>query len=536
MEDRKLRLGPIVGHTDDSSATIWICVEDDASNYKLAVSEQRKTFGFTSTEGSKKEFGTAIAVADGLRSNYLYNYRIFRRDRPVLDSGGSFSTMPKTTEKEDIPFVFLSCSDNEHIGQWNTLYKYIQINKPRFLLMLGDVLYVDGNSIRSNEGWKNVWSAYFNGEIREEDRKQAIAQKYIHNWSREPIRTIMANIPIYMMWDDHDIRDGWGSRPPDSPTLAEKYPKGTNLFNEFDKFFKDLRETYWHFQMSHNSRVEKYEEDSRTAMPYSIRCGRLMVLVLDSRGARDIWREDFPILGEEQWTFLNETLDNLEEDIDAIAIATTAPIAGVRRLPGRASSAIKDVRWFKNGKESKLRNHVIWRKGTGDIYDDYRDQWSHELSRNEQKKLISKIKDCRNINRSNSNARKLIFLGGDLHCGSVHEIRMWKYKLRIPLIVSSSINQKNSLVKIKALLPRNDSIISHSKPRIVSRPATYTAVRDGIILPFPTVAYIVQQHNFGTVKLRYVKKNPEVSYELKFSTNPDVYDQYPQSYLLPSKI
>jgi hypothetical protein len=55
-----------------------------------------------------------------------------------------------------------------------------------------------------------------------------------------------------MMWDDHDIRDGWGSFAPDSPTLAALYPRGKPIFDQYNAFFEDARDVSWHFQMSHN--------------------------------------------------------------------------------------------------------------------------------------------------------------------------------------------------------------------------------------------------------------------------------------------
>ena len=36
------------------------------------------------------------------------------------------------------------------------------------------------------------------------------------------------------------------------------------------------------------------ERGRRRAMPFVFRCGRLVVLVLDSRGERDAFREEFP--------------------------------------------------------------------------------------------------------------------------------------------------------------------------------------------------------------------------------------------------
>ena len=57
---RRLQLGPVVGHTDDTSTRIWIQVVDDPARYALRV-EGVGLFPFDSTESARLEFGTAIA-------------------------------------------------------------------------------------------------------------------------------------------------------------------------------------------------------------------------------------------------------------------------------------------------------------------------------------------------------------------------------------------------------------------------------------------------------------------------------------------
>jgi hypothetical protein len=66
--------------------------------------------------------------------------------------------------------------------------------------------------------------------------------------SRYELLQVMANVPTYMMWDDHDIRDGWASVASDSPTLAAKFPRGREIFLKNNAYFEDARDVYWHFQ------------------------------------------------------------------------------------------------------------------------------------------------------------------------------------------------------------------------------------------------------------------------------------------------
>ena len=143
-----------------------------------------------------------------------------------------------------------------------------------------------------------------------------------------------------MMWDDHDIRDGWGSRASDSLTLALKYRRGQAIFAKNNAYFEDARDVYWHFQGCHNPMptgdpsLPNYisgppPAGQRRAMPFVFRCGRLVVLVLDARGDRDVFRKDYPILGAEQWTFIDKVFANLAEDVEALAVMTPTPIASM---------------------------------------------------------------------------------------------------------------------------------------------------------------------------------------------------------------
>lgn len=41
------------------------------------------------------------------------------------------------------------------------------------------------------------------------------SKMYLERWSQPDVATTLASMPAVMMWDDHDIMDGWGSHPAD---------------------------------------------------------------------------------------------------------------------------------------------------------------------------------------------------------------------------------------------------------------------------------------------------------------------------------
>lgn len=482
---RRLLLGPIVGHTDHTSSRIWIRVPGDPEQYFLRV-KGKGTFPFRSTEGKTREFGTGIAVAEQLRAGWQYRYDILHLGRVVPGSVGSFRTMPSPGSMADVLFASLSCSTlASDLATWNQLAKYITEAKPRFLMMMGDQIY-------ETEGG-NVFQQHLNSTS--EKRRRAFVELYQQAWSREPIRTILANTPTYMMGDDHDFRDGWGSWATDSPTLAARYPKGKKIADQYSTFFEDARDVFWHFQMCHNptSLVKAPPaRGTRQAMPVAFQCGRLAVLVLDNRGARDMWRESNPVLGDAQWKFISDYLGNLPSEIDAIAVVTPAPIVAdspnsiIQTVYGDQSY---DVDRFKEGDAEALlriqgygREWSDW-EATGEIVaapallyltggaaaplawdlvksgvskfktetiSDARDRWSHSRCRPEQIRLIREVGLARLSNRPSSAPRQAMFIGGDIHAGALMEITAAEPEYRAECLIASPIaNHADGIIGLK---------------------------------------------------------------------------------------
>jgi hypothetical protein len=451
-------LGPIVGHTDDRSSRIWIRVDDDPREYAVRVPGVG-VFPFVSTEDSI-EFGTAVAVADGLRPDFPHLYHVLRRDRLVPQSHGSFRTMPRLLDRRGMSFATLSCNSNTELGSWPQLRDYVftgvppvpgqslRPERPRFLLMVGDQVYVDQKIPRKKLG-DNAWETFFLSSSQE--RRAAIARWYQENWGRRTLRDVMANIPIYMMWDDHEIRNGWGSLAHDSPSIAARYPDYAHLQLAYNAIFEDFRTVYWHFQRSHGPIPGVAPQPGeRRAMPAVFRVSRVLVLMIDSRGDRDVFRDkaDKPALGRAQWAFINNVFETVPADIDHLVVTTAAPIAhysknaiAQRGLPAKTTYDVKAFRkglyiggdgqvWFP-GEGLLPRN--LWhpfravQKVVTDVrgvVTDIRDQWPHHSVRAEQEELIRAASRAQFANRPGGAPRDLVFVAGDVHFGGDYRLKV----------------------------------------------------------------------------------------------------------------
>ncbi len=367
-----------------------------------------------------------------------------------------------------------------------------------------------------------------------------MAEKYRLNWSRDVVRRILANVPTYMVWDDHDIRDGWGSLASDSPTMAALHARGAEIFRKSTAFFEDARDVYWHFQGCRNPLPGDYRDRTfpaqpdpsfpnyiggpiphgqRLGMPFVFRCGRLMVLVLDSRGERDVFRENYPILGARQWTFIDEVFARLPADVDALAIVTATPVASqdpdgqTQRLMGLRTD---DVEAFKRGDEKELfhpkssddprelvkaiisaniarRTGVQRNAGNFQVsnLDEARDQWSHRFSRREQQDLLTKAFAARFVNRNAASGRELVFLSGDIHIGCIFEVSAMRPRGKAISLTSSGISQIDD-----------------------TQPLVGTFIDEEFSLAFgirSTLREVVNNFNFGVVQVQPTGSGAEIS-------------------------
>jgi hypothetical protein len=537
---KHLRLGPIVGHTDDTSTRIWIQVADNPRKRKYALRvEGVGLFDFESTEFGAVEFGTAIARVTGLQPDVLYRYRVVRAGRFVPGARGSVRTMPPPASMTNLLFCAISCNGAEQVGAWEQFATFVEASQPSFVVMMGDQVYMD-------EDKPDIFEEHFHSDPV--TRRKAMAEKYRFNWSRDVVRRVLANVPTYMVWDDHDIRDGWGSLASDSPTLAALHGRGAEIFRTSTTFFEDARDVYWHFQGCRNPRPGDYRDPLlptqpdpafpnyisgpiphglRLGMPFVFRCGRLMVLVLDSRGERDVFRKDYPILGVRQWEFIDEVFAQLPADVDGLAIVTATPIASqdpdgqTQRLMGERTD---DVEAFKRGDEEELF-HPQWTSDKGELVkaiinkkiarltnlqlnlgdfqisnlDEARDQWSHRFARPEQQDLLQKAFTARFTNRNAASGRGLVFVSGDIHIGCIFDISAVRLRGKAVSLTSSGISQIEDVQPLVGTFVDEEFSLA---------PGIRSTLRD-----------VVNRFNFGVVQVQPTGSGAEISAVLAHEGN-----------------
>ncbi len=60
--------------------------------------------------------------------------------------------------------------------------------------------------------WRKRLKAAFTSTLRRK-LEEYFSRIYLERWSQPEVAAALARLPTVMMWDDHDIMDGWGSYP-----------------------------------------------------------------------------------------------------------------------------------------------------------------------------------------------------------------------------------------------------------------------------------------------------------------------------------
>ena len=279
------------------------------------------------------------------------------------------------------------------------------------------------------------------------------------------------------MWDDHDIRDGWGSSAGDSATLAARYPLGAPIHAKHRAWFEDARDVYFHFQACRNPDGARVLHG---AGPYTVRCGRLLLIALDESAERDFARPADPVLGTEQWHWLTKVIDTLDDDVDAIALANGIPVVDLHaesKTHRLFRDRDDDIKPFARGDEealervrtrvsSKLLSAIclllaktvdpgfragrLLGIGSAEM-DDGRDRWSFPTNRREQERLLNLMASATLKQRGTPNQRPLVYLAGDIHVGALFEVRYSQPALTAQCVVTSGISQTQlSLPEVEA--------------------------------------------------------------------------------------
>ncbi|KAL3136206.1 hypothetical protein ABBQ32_007220 [Trebouxia sp. C0010 RCD-2024] len=262
---------------------------------------------------------------------------------------------------------------------------------------------------------------------------------YRQHWCSMHLSDALACIPQVMMWDDHDIFDGWGS-----------YPRALLACSVFQGLFRTARQMYLLFQQqttleraaSDNGMWGPFSEESPACLKaFSLlrMLGPTTCLVApDSRAERTKKQ----IISEATYNQMFQLLHELPHSCRHVVVLLTVPIV-FPALPGQE----KVWRLLDNAKvghimsKTGMGQKIVDNFGEAKLLDDIIDHWDAGQHHGERHNLIARLQ-----NLAKTKNVRVSFVGGDVHVAGVGrlytqpKIHRLRYDHRfMPQIVSSAI-------------------------------------------------------------------------------------------------
>ena len=346
-------------------------------------------------------------------------YRISNNDSDVLDTHNRDSWdfyIPASTENPK--FAYASCNGfsspdllaktDEPYFLWDRLMQQHKDEPFSLLIMGGDQVYADElwSKVKELEEWSRL---KMSEKIKRKATKGMLKNLndfyenlYLKKWSDKQMSLCLSTIPTVMMWDDHDIFDGWGSYP-DEILSCDVYQ---NIFNVAKKYFEI-------FQLR-TLRNQSLLTKNSSHFSFALKFRNFDILGLDNRTQRSIYQ----VMGNEQWKDVNAYLD---ENISSTNLLILSAVPVVYR----------DFSLTEN-----LVDFSSWQE---ELTDDLKDHWRAKEHQGERMRLIMRL--FMNIEKRKSATRKTrtVILSGDVHVGSLGVINDHKNQSKIHQVVSSGI-------------------------------------------------------------------------------------------------
>lgn len=332
------------------------------------------------------------------RTVWRYDFDLPARGDATYRLGDS--TFPVSVDfSGDVRIVYVSCNGQEHAdadrpaAERNAMWRRLAAEHARapFSLVLrgGDQLYAD--EVFQSHPDLAQWAATARAEnteqaFRPDMRKAAerhFFQRYLTLYAQPEIAHLNARVPSLMMWDDHDIFDGWGSLP---ERLLDS-PVGRGLF-------EIARRMFMLFQLGATDEMPPVGGDAseRQSLIQVVRFPRFSVIAPDLRSER----RPTQVMGPAGWAAFERALAQTDRG-DRILLMSSVPLFGPR------------LSWIE-----KLLDVI---PGVQKYEDDMLDQWQSRSHRKEWRRILETLQHS-----AFEGGNPITVLSGEIHLATRSEM------------------------------------------------------------------------------------------------------------------
>ncbi len=364
----------VVGHTSMTTSRVLAIFDETSGHARLVYKDGANEAHVDAPIVPAAPYGLAAFQLKGL-SGAKVTYGVGAHGpagppEPIAVLGANTATFrPLASGPLRVGLVSCNDIDNRSIPKerrgalWRELKRVVAEERVDLLVHAGDQIYGDGAPVG--------WSA-------SEGRAAAYRRHYVNAWSHPDVAAVLSSVPNVMMWDDHEIYDGYGSNDNDPTEAAQlRYRAAEQAFREF--------------QVALNPP----DRLSQSGFGWVGKYGELAIVAVDGRSQRR-WSRG-AILGKQQ-------LDDLELRLNELAglglkhlfVVVGTPVV---YLPLIAAEKLAGV-------------------FSPSSVDDIRDGWSASNNRNECRRFLMSLLNF----AGHSPKTQVTLLAGDVHVGTLSQI------------------------------------------------------------------------------------------------------------------
>lgn len=488
-------IGPRIGFKSASTLRIMLALPFNIEIHQITLNlyDENKAFLFSAkTDSCNSQFNVFYFDLTELtpRQKYFYEFTVDSKILSItnLNTDDLFFYSPDGLQDQN--FCLLSCNNpfefkekkHDKYNMWKILDESTDRKTTGLIIYGGDQVYNDCIeekvlNINRNTGLTIV-------EKRTQSLK-LIIENYYSFWESKHIKRLHAQIPSLMMWDDHDITDGWGGR-------LDSF-EGAEFKNEWQKFFEYAREAFSKFQTICNP-----DTFVKSAFSSFLDIGDKRFYLLDLRSEKNIAKSR--LISDEHLIQFFSTFDSMPENIRHIFILS--PVVPVRINPVLEEQIENSSKMFFSIRNYLKANHpkiskLITKTQLADLSDDISDGLTSKINNPTFLKILNFL--YLNVLKN----KKVTFITGDIHIGGLSEIIFIdkKFNYVIPQIVSSPIGYQPMATSVKNQTTEDEEIILSSSDdlTIIARNIKYVSQRNFSKIVTNQVNVIVEMHFEGSI-------------------------------------
>ncbi len=411
---------------------------------------------------------------------------LFGQDNPKDPLAYSFRTLPKG--KVPFSFGFYSCHmpytqslfgrlSIDNMEMWDsfaeTLARHRKNGDLSFIIGGGDQVYVDGVD------QLNIWT-YLKSRMRKENGVVLPGKEDMLSWYRDiyrgywgfqQVKEVFSRYPNYMIWDDHELGDGWGSYYLEKGSKADEMNEILGDWKSQGLTYKDCEELLSNMRASAEQVYREYQHQHNPegaapgSLDYCFKANGAAFYFQDGRGHRDINRRSPRILGLQQWQRFEAWLAALDPSETPFVFVTSAvPLLHLKSSLVNATGVFPDI---------------------ADMEDDLRDAWEHNLHDKERQRFLAALFSAAN------RGLKVCVLSGDVHVSAAFRLTDDKTGAVIYQLTSSAITYSVPLAASWVLGAVTEDSGESSDGYSFTRLARYTERNYALIEVNPTSGKVI---------------------------------------------